>query len=136
MWSIFLDVQSRNEELLSQWTVGHGRVHRGTSLPAVRTLAVRSMFLHWTRLSRSPVIPPRTGSARPAWLPAPAHASEAGRSPPCPFWEARDTTPESSGTPANKSSGQPGSSQGFPHVTTNRAEDSCCMFLSRLAEDV
>lgn len=105
MCSTSLDLQSRNEELLPQGTVGHGRVHWGTSLPAVRTLAVRSMFLHWTHLSRSPVIPPRTGSARPTWPPAPAHASEAGRSPPCPFWEARDMTPESSGTPANKSSG-------------------------------
>lgn len=82
------------------------------------------------------MIPPRTGSARPAWLPAPAHASEAGCSPPCPFWEARGMTPESSGTPANTSSGQPGSIQGFHHVTTNRAEELCSVFLSRPGEAV
>lgn len=108
----------KSEELLPRGTVGQGRVHRGTSLPAVRTLAVRFMSSHQTGLSRSPVIPPRTGSAPPAWQPAPEHASEAGCSPPCPSWEARGRIPESSGTPANTSGGQAGSSQGFHHVTT------------------
>lgn len=110
--------------LLPRGTVGQGRVHRGTSLPAVRTLAVRFMSSHRIGLSRSPVIPPRTGSAPPAWPPAPEHASEAGCSPPCPSWEARGRIPESSGTPANTSGGQSVSSQGFHHVTTKRAEET------------
>ena len=70
-------------------------------------LWVGSASLRWSRLRMSPAAPPRTGSAPPAWRPAPGRASAPGCSPPCPSWGARGRTPESSGTPASRRTGQP-----------------------------
>lgn len=69
-------------------------------------MAVESLCTHmpFCPISRLPVIHPKTGSARPAWSPAPKYASVEGCSPQCPVWGAQGTTPGSSGTPAGTKS--------------------------------
>lgn len=111
-FSLWLDLCSRVAGAAA--TGDRGRVHgeRVYLLLDLKALAVRKVSLHQSRLSRSPEVPPRTGSAPPAWLPAPGRVSGAGCSPLCPSWGALGRFPESSGTPASRRMSQAGSTCG------------------------